>query len=175
MRKFWGGLVVGLVLFPALGAIYFLGGFAPAAVADHPFPFERIFAGGALEARIRRDAPKRELSSFGAADIVAGAQAYRTTCSGCHGLPPQALSQVPEQRPPDMYPPPPQLLTPDGYVTDDPIGVTYWKIENGIRLTGMPSFKSELTDTQAWQIAALLGSADKLSPDALGALKPGHL
>jgi len=70
-----------------------------------------------------------------------------------------------------MYPPPPQLFTPDGYVTDDPVGMTYWKIKNGIRLTGMPSFGAILKDDQMWQIAALLASADKLPPDALDILK----
>lgn len=167
MGKFLGGLVIGLILFPVLAAIYFLGGFAPAAVADRPFPFERIIAGGALHARISREAPKRDLPSFSAADILAGAQAYRQGCGGCHGLPGQTET-FPE---PKMFPAPPKLFTPDGYVTDDPVGVTYWKIKNGIRMTGMPSFNGLLKEDQMWQIAALLASADKLPPDVLDILK----
>jgi thiosulfate dehydrogenase len=167
MGKFLGGLIVGLILFPLLAAIYFLGGFAPAAVSDRPFPLEPLIAGGALHARISREAPKRDLSSFTSADIVAGAQAYRRGCGGCHGLPDQTPS-FPE---PKMYPSPPLLFTPDGYVTDDPVGMTYWKIKNGIRLSGMPSFGTVLKDDQMWQIAALLASADKLPPDALDVLK----
>jgi thiosulfate dehydrogenase len=167
MGKFLGGLIVGLILFPLLAAIYFLGGFAPAAVSDHPFPLEPLIAGGALHARISREAPKRDLSSFTPADIVAGAQAYRRGCGGCHGLPDQTPS-FPE---PKMYPSPPLLFTPDGYVTDDPVGMTYWKIKNGIRLSAMPSFGAILKDDQMWQIAALLASADKLPPDALDVLK----
>jgi thiosulfate dehydrogenase len=164
MGKFLGGLIVGLILFPLLAAIYFLGGFAPAAVSDHPFPLEPLIAGGALHARISHEAPKRDLSSFTSADIVAGAQAYRRGCGGCHGLPDQTPS-FPE------YPSPPLLFTPDGYVTDDPVGMTYWKIKNGIRLSAMPSFGTVLKDDQMWQIAALLASADKLPPDALDVLK----
>jgi len=167
MGKFWGGLVAGLILFPLIAAVYFLGGFAPAAVADHPFPLEPLIAGGALHARISREAPKRDLSSFSAADILAGAQTYRKGCGGCHGLP-QQTSPFPE---PKMYPEPPQLFTPDGYVTDDPVGVTYWKIKNGIRMTGMPSFNGVFKDDEMWQIAALLATADKLSPGALDILK----
>ena len=94
MGKFWGGLIVGLILFPLLGAIYFLGGFAPVAVSDHPFPLEALIAGGSLHARISREAPKRDLSSFTPADIVAGAQAYRKGCAGCHGLPSRCISDV---------------------------------------------------------------------------------
>jgi thiosulfate dehydrogenase len=165
--KFLVGLIIGLIVFPVVIAIYFYGGFAPAAVSDHPFPLEPLIAGGALAARIRGEAPKRELSSFSPADIAAGAQAYRRGCAGCHGLPGEKPS-FPE---PKMYPSPPQLFTPDGYVTDDPVGVTYWKIKNGIRLTGMPSFNGVLQDDQMWQIAALLASADKLPPDVIDNLK----
>ncbi len=167
MGKFFWGVIVGLIAVPVLGAIYLLGGFAPAAVADHPFPFERIIAGVALGSRIHRQAPKRELSSFSAADIMAGAQTYRRGCGGCHGLP-QQTNSFPE---PKMFPPPPQLFTPDGYVTDDPVGVTYWKIKNGIRMTGMPSFDGILKDDQMWQVAALLANADKLPPDVVDILK----
>ncbi len=167
MGKFGWGLLIGLLTFPVLGAIYLLSGSAPAAVTDHPFPFERLIAGVALGAHIHRDAPKRDLSSFTTADIIAGADSYRKGCGGCHGLP-----EVTRVRPePAMYPPPPQLFTPDGYVTDDPVGVTYWKIKNGIRMTGMPSFEKLFTDEQMWQIAALLANANKLPPQALDTLK----
>ena len=161
MGKFLGGLIIGLILFPVCAAVYFLGGFAPVAVTDPPLPFERIIAGGGLEARVRREAPKRDLSSFTPADLLAGAQGYRRHCGGCHGLPGETRN-FPE---PKMYPAPPELFTPDGYVTDDPVGVTYWKIKNGIRMTGMPSFANVVQEDQMWQIAALLASADKLPPD----------
>jgi thiosulfate dehydrogenase len=167
MGKFFLGLVIGVIAVPVGVLIYLLSGRAPAGVNDRPFPMEQALAEAALGGRIRREAPRRDLSTFTTADIVAGADAYRHGCGGCHGLPDQT-----ENRPRlKMYPAPPQLFTPDGYVTDDPVGDTYWKIKNGIRLTGMPSFQDLLTDQQMWQIAALLGSADKLPPEALETLK----
>jgi hypothetical protein len=60
-----------------------------------------------------------------------------------------------------MFPVPPVLLEGRG-VTDDPAGETYWKVANGIRLTGMPGFKQSLSDTQMWQVSVLLAQADKL-------------
>ncbi len=167
MGKFWWGLIIGIILVPVAAAAYFAGGFAPAAVNDPPFPFERLVAGVALHARIARSAPKRELSSFTTANIVDGADVYRHHCAGCHGLP-DLQRDHPE---PKMYPPPPQLFTPDGYVTDDPVGVTYWKVKNGIRMTGMPSFENVLNDQQMWDVAALLANADKLPPEATQTLK----
>jgi mono/diheme cytochrome c family protein len=57
-------------------------------------------------------------------------------------------------------------------VSDDLPGETYWKVRNGIRLTGMPAFKDVLNDTQMWQVTLLLANADKPLPaDVLDMLK----
>jgi mono/diheme cytochrome c family protein len=64
-----------------------------------------------------------------------------------------------------MFPRPPQLFRGKG-VTDDPVLETYWKAANGIRLSGMPSFKTKLTDTQLWQVSQLLAHADAI-PDSV--------
>jgi mono/diheme cytochrome c family protein len=55
-------------------------------------------------------------------------------------------------------------------VTDDPQGITYWKVTHGIRLSGMPGFGGALSDTQRWQVTMLVASADRLSPAVHAAL-----
>jgi mono/diheme cytochrome c family protein len=88
----------------------------------------------------------------------------------CHGLSRQKAPAIAKS----MFPEAPQLLTPDGMVADDPVGVTYWKVKNGIRLSGMPSFESILTEQQIWDVSALLARADKLPPEAQKALQPAR-
>ncbi len=90
-------------------------------------------------------------------NFIAGAQVYRENCAVCHGLPGQPKTAIAK----GMFPDPPVLLEGKG-VTDDPAGESYWKVANGIRLTGMPGFKSSLSDTQMWQVSVLLAQADKL-------------
>src|SRR5277367_190977 len=166
--KFLIGLIVGLLILPVAIALYALSGQMPVATSDSPMPFEGLLAGGGLNSRIRREAPTREVSSFGTFELVSGADIYRKNCAVCHGLPGQTLGPVAQGE----FPRPPQLFTPDGRVTDDPPGVTYWKVKNGIRLTGMPGFQKALSDQQMWQVAALMASADKLPPDVLRGLLP---
>ncbi|MBV9699826.1 MAG: hypothetical protein JO078_06855, partial [Candidatus Eremiobacteraeota bacterium] len=48
-------------------------------------------------------------------------------------------------------------------VMDDPEGQTYWKIEHGIRFTGMPSFAKSLDEKSIWQITYFM----KRVPDHL--------
>ena len=69
-----------------------------------------------------------------------------------------------------MFPIPPQLLVKKG-VTDDPAGETYWKVTNGIRLTGMPGYTKTLSDTQRWQVSLLLLHAHDLPASAMMELK----
>jgi thiosulfate dehydrogenase len=58
-------------------------------------------------------------------------------------------------------------------VTDDTAGETYWKVLNGIRLTGMPGFRGSLSETQAWQVSIMLARADKLPESAKSFLATG--
>jgi mono/diheme cytochrome c family protein len=71
-----------------------------------------------------------------------------------------------------MFPKPTQLFRGKG-VTDDPPSESYWKAANGIRLSGMPSFKKTLTDTQLWQVSQLVAHADQLPESAKKLLVPG--
>jgi mono/diheme cytochrome c family protein len=71
-----------------------------------------------------------------------------------------------------MYPAPPQLFHGVG-VTDDDAWESYWKVENGIRLTGMPGYKGQLTETQIWQVSVLVKNADKMSASVKSELAAG--
>lgn len=168
MKTFLIGLILGVLIPPVGFYVYVKTGMIPVATADHPMPFEQTLANDGLQARLAKEAPQKNLSTFTDADLVGGAQIYQTNCSFCHGLPGQPASAAST----GMFPKPPQLFTADGYVTDDPVGVTYWKVSHGIRLTGMPGFRTTLGDQQMWQVSALVAKADKLPPAVLDALRP---
>ena len=168
MKIFLIGLVVGLLILPLVFVFCVLTGRVPVAVSDSPMPLEAHFARAARRARINREAPQRDVSTFTTLDLVRGADVYQKNCAFCHGLPQQPASLAAK----GMYPHAPQLFTAAETVTDDPVGITYWKVKNGIRLTGMPGFNSGLMDEQMWQVSALLARADKLQPEVLDMLKP---
>ena len=77
----------------------------------------------------------------------------------CHGLPDVAKTAIAE----GMAPKPPQLFKGVG-VTDDEAWESYWKVKNGIRMTGMPGFKGHLTETEIWLVTVLVKNADKITP-----------
>ena len=159
MGKFFAGLLVGVV--GLIACVLFI---LPAALPPLPPPPSRCplrssLAHMALDARVSKEAPNKVPIEANEANYIAGAHAYLDNCAVCHGAPgkqPTAISR-------GEFPHPPKLLEGKG-VTDDPAGETYWKIANGIRLTGMPGFKDSLSETQMWQMALLLANADKVTP-----------
>src|SRR5260370_32145702 len=91
------------------------------------------------------------------ANLISAAKVYRDNCAGCHGLPGEPKGAIAV----GMYPAPPQLFHGVG-VTDDDAWESYWKVENGIRMSGMPAFKDRLTEKQIWQVSVLVKNADKI-------------
>ena len=165
--RFRTGLILGIILFFAIVVLAAQLGLLPAAANDPSMRFEPLIAETGLFARIERQAPKRDVSGMSTAELVAGAAVYQKNCAVCHGLPGQAQDAVGA----GMFPRAPQLMSPDGMVTDDDAGETYWKVKNGIRLSGMPSFAKVLSEDQTWRVTALVKRADKLPPEVLDALK----
>ncbi len=171
MKTFILGLIIGWCIVALAGYVYFAFGFAPVSVYSAPMPFEKFMANTALHAKIDREMPKSVPMQGNEATYSAGAQVYRDNCAVCHGMPAGPQTNVGQGE----FPKPPKLLQGKG-VTDDPPGETYWKVANGIRLTGMPGFKKTLSEDQMWQVSLLLADADKLpasvkdelaSPEAL--------
>lgn len=171
MFRFLFGVVIGVLLLP-VGAWYWLShGHPPVAVSDAPLPFERQITSVPMHARIDSQMPPAVPVQANEATFVAGARIYRDQCSFCHGVYGSTL-QIGNHMFPDA---PPLWEKHEGDVvgvSDDPPGETYWKVANGIRLSGMPSYKPVLTDTEMWQVSVLLANANKpLPPAAIDLLK----
>ncbi|WP_433974065.1 c-type cytochrome [Tunturiibacter lichenicola] len=160
--KLFLGFLLGIVTVAAGLFAYLKFGPLPVAVTDSPLPFEKQIVSLPLGARIERES---KTAPFGISEDVfeSGAHVYRAQCASCHGTPGHDAGFAKH-----MFPTAPQLWKShrEGVVgvSDDEAGETYWKVANGIRLSGMPSYKHILSDTQMWQVSLLLKNADKELP-----------
>jgi mono/diheme cytochrome c family protein len=161
MRGFIGGfvaalLVLGLVVFGAVKT-----GRVPARADAPPFLGETWAAHTALKATTAREAPQPPYPYTQTdADIATGAKLYVQNCAVCHGTAnstPNAIARGLGVRPP-------QFNKHD--VMDDPEGETYWKIEHGIRFTGMPFFSPALDEQSIWQLTYFMKRAPEHLPAA---------
>jgi len=160
------GIILGALLVPVVLCGWFWFGKVPVAVADAPLYHEQQVVAIPLRTRIGREMVKNPPVQVTEDDMIAGAHVYTEKCASCHGIHgrPSAFAA-------HMYPVAPQLWDKHEHsnvigVSDDPPGETYWKVSNGIRLTGMPSYKMMLTTNEMWQVSLLLANADKPLPPA---------
>src|SRR6202795_3963821 len=163
------GLVLGILLGVLLvaGGVYwyFSTGRAPVAVTAPQMPFESKLAHLAQHAYLDKLPHPDPAVPADETNLLAGARVYTQNCAVSHSLPGSEKSAIAS----GMFPAPPGLFHGTG-VTDDEPWETYWKVENGIRMTGMPGFKDKLTENQIWQVTVLVKNADKISPAVKAAL-----
>ena len=158
-------VVLGIVLTLVLGLLgaYALvqSGYIPANADARPSWLETWMARTSLRATLARFAPKGQNPvALTDQNLLEGVHLFAQNCAVCHGDAQGAATPSPIAK--GLYQKPPQLAT-DG-VEDDPQGYSFWKIQHGIRLTGMPSFRYSLSDRQIWTLALFLKHMDKLPP-----------
>jgi thiosulfate dehydrogenase len=155
------GVLATIVVTVLCGYMVLLLGLIPANADASPGRLETWAAGTSLGATLQREAPKgANPVPLTDDNLLAGVDLYGRHCALCHGTAKGEASVSPVAK--GLYPRPPQLAT-DG-VEDDPDGLSYWKIEHGIRWTGMPSWKGTLSDQQIWTLVLFLKHMDKLPP-----------
>jgi thiosulfate dehydrogenase len=167
------GFVFAFVALFAGAYIYLKYGHPPVAAADPSFPLEAQIVHVPLNARIAKELQPPPFPASEDA-FEAGAHVYKANCAACHGTPGQDVLFAK-----NMYPSAPQLWkahkgnaagSPIVGVSDDEPGETFWKVKNGIRLTGMPAFQKTLSDSEMWDVSLLLKNADQPLPDPVSSI-----
>ena len=98
---------------------------------------------------------------FSRAEIMAGFCTYETHCVACHGAP--AIAR--EQWVGGLEPSPPYLL--DTTSRWSPAEL-FWIVKNGIKMTGMPSWRDSMSDRQVWDVVAFIEAMRQLPPQSYG-------
>lgn len=158
MRRLLLGIVLTLVVQAVVVYLVVQNGWIDPRADDGYMPMEK-WASRAVPRAIRSDSQGLNSPIEATSDnLDAGAKLYGANCAICHGASDAQESNVAK----GLYIKAPQLAK-DG-VEDDPVGMTYFKIAHGYRMTPMPAFSKTLSDTQIWQLAVFLKNMDKLPP-----------
>jgi len=98
-------------------------------------------------------------ASASAAEVRRGFCKYETHCVACHG----ASAVARERWVSGMEPAPPYLL--DATQRWRPREL-FWIAKNGIKMTGMPSWRNAISDREIWDVVAFLEAQSKLDSQA---------
>jgi mono/diheme cytochrome c family protein len=89
--------------------------------------------------------------------INQGQQIYQQSCALCHGVDGHGQTNLGQ----GMYPPAMDLTSPHVQHWND--AQMYWIIENGVRLTGMPSWKEVLSPEDSWKLVVYVHALPDLN------------
>jgi len=90
--------------------------------------------------------------------VNGGRQMFTQSCALCHGADGRGTELGR-----NMYPPAMDLNSPHvQHWTDADL---FWIIQNGVRLTGMPSWKSNVSETDTWKLVSFVHSLPRLNAE----------
>ncbi len=91
--------------------------------------------------------------------IKQGQQIYVQSCALCHGADGRGTTLGRA-----MYPPAMDLVSPHVQHWSD--ADLFWIVQNGVRLTGMPSWKSGISESDTWKLVRFIHALPELSTQA---------
>jgi mono/diheme cytochrome c family protein len=158
MGKFLAGLLLGIILLPAVLLLMGVTGHLSIAATGHPPQWEKNLAQYVVEKSIARQAPvlKSPIEPT-EENFLAGMKVFQDACNGCHGT----ASERSAWGTTDFYPRVPQFGFEPPTLADWQI---FWVAKNGIRYTGMGGYAPEMSDDHAWKVALFLSRLNSLPP-----------
>ena len=153
------GVVIAMAAILPLGVVgYVKSGIYNVAASQPHTKFTEWLTHETMIHSVRSHAKGIAAPTKAAADqVVRGFCTYETHCVACHG----AAAVARQNWVSGMEPQPPYLL--DAKHQWKPREL-FWIVKNGIKMTGMPSWRDSLTDDQIWDVVAWLKASGELPP-----------
>jgi len=165
LLRFLLGFISAVVLVLAAIFCYVRFGFVDPRADAEPSSLETKLAMPALDASVDRRTPDmKNPIQLNDENLLAGMKIYQSACAGCHG----DISHPHSAFGDSFYPRVPQFVEDP---PDMPENQNFFIIEHGVRLSGMPGWKTSLKEFQIWQVTTFLTHMDKLPPQVLAAWK----
>ncbi len=135
----------------------------------HPSEEETNLANAAKDVTIPLAAGKMKNPLPETAEVVSqGQEVFLGSCAQCHGAGARGDTNVGR----NMYPPAMDLSSPHVQHWSD--AELFWIIQNGVRLTGMPSWKSSISDNDTWKLARFIHKLPSLDAASASTAVPSQ-
>jgi len=165
MSRFLIGFVTAVVLLLLALFCYVRFGFIDPRADAEMGALEMKIAMPALDAAVDRRAPSIQNPIQPTDDsLMAGMKIYQSACAGCHGDVVHARTAFGDS----FYPRAPQFAED---APDMPENQNFYIIQHGVRLSGMPAWKTSLKEQEMWQVTTFLSHMEKLPPAVQAAWK----
>jgi thiosulfate dehydrogenase len=165
MIRFLIGFLTAVILVLLTLFCYVRLGFVDPRADAEPGSLETKLAMPALDASVDRRAPNmKNPLQLTQENLLAGMKIYQADCAACHG----DISHPHSAFGDSFYPRVPQFVEDAPDMTENQ---NFYIIQHGVRLSGMPGWKTSLKESEVWQVTTFLNNIDKLPPQVLAAWK----
>ena len=147
-----------------------LGSLLQGCTADkHPSQGETSLANAAKDVSIPLEAGKMTNPVPDTDEVVSqGQEVFLGSCAQCHGADARGDTNVGR----NMYPPAMDLTSTHVQHWSD--AELFWIIQNGVRLTGMPAWKSSISEADTWKLARFLHKLPHLDAASASTAAPSQ-
>jgi mono/diheme cytochrome c family protein len=150
LMKFLTGFLSALVLLVIAGAAYVYTGMFDVAASSPHNEFERLILNATMAHSVVARAARVEAPQTFTDEIVRdGFEHYDEMCTVCHAGPGIERSEISK----GLNPPAPDLAQ---AVKDWTPRQLFWIVNNGVKMTGMPSFGMTHDENEIWSIVAFI-------------------
>jgi mono/diheme cytochrome c family protein len=134
-----------------------------------PSPEETSLANAAKDVVIPLEAGKMNNPLPETDEVVSqGREVFLGSCAQCHGADARGDTYIGR----NMNPPAMDLSSPHVQHWND--AELFWIIQNGVRLTGMPSWKSSISDNDTWKLARFIHNLPRLEAASASTAVPSQ-
>jgi mono/diheme cytochrome c family protein len=134
---------------------------------NHPSQAETAVANAAKDVTIPLEAGKMKNPLPETDEVVSqGQEVFLASCAQCHGADGRADTTLGR----NMAPPAMDLSS--AHVQHCSDAELFWIIQNGVRLTGMPSWKSSISENDTWKLASFIHHIPRLATASASAAVP---
>jgi mono/diheme cytochrome c family protein len=156
--KILAAVCVAIVIIGILALAWVWSGFYNVAAGRPDTAVEKWFFSHVMDHSVRYHARKVKVPDLTVPSMQqSGYRQFRLMCAECHGAPGTEPSEIGS----GLIPYPPDL---GDAVRDWKPGQLFWIVDNGIRMTGMPSFGASVSDAELWNIVSFIGLLPAMSP-----------
>jgi mono/diheme cytochrome c family protein len=135
-----------------------------------PSQEETSVANAAKDVTIPLEAGKMKNPLPATDEVVSqGREVFLGSCAQCHGADARGDTDIGR----NMYPPAMDLTS--GHVQHWTDAELFWIIQNGVRLTGMPAWKSSISDNDTWKLARFIRSLPHTGAASASAAVPSQV
>src|ERR1700678_489718 len=139
------------------------------AVGKHPSGEETGLANAAKDVTIPLEAGKMKNPLPETDEVVSqGQEVFLGSCAQCHGADARGDTNIGRS----MYPPAMDLSSAHVQHWND--AELFWIIQNGVRLTGMPAWKSSISVDDTWKLARFIHHLPRLAAASVSTAAPSQ-